>query len=62
MLEQITQAADIVVQFGALGLHGAGRNLIVDSHGELIHGHLEGDLLVQDAIRGISLGPAMGWS
>ena len=60
MLQQIAQAADVIVQLGALGLHGARRNLIVDPHGELIHRDLERDLLGQHAIGGVSFGPGDG--
>jgi hypothetical protein len=58
VLQQVAQAAHVVVQFGALGLHGAGRNLEIDSHGELVHGHRICDLLVEHAVRGVGLGAA----
>ena len=36
------------------------QDLEVDAHGELIHGHLEGDLFVEDAIGGVGFGTGDG--
>ena len=56
VLQQITQPADVIVQLGALRLLRARRDLGVDAHGVLVHGHLEGDLPSSHAVGRVSLG------